>query len=198
MRIGEPRCERGWALVVAVLVVGCHREEKRPNVVDGGAVIDARQTAPESSAAPEIVDGAKALCASYAAAKGARKVGYWRPGDPAAHPGCTLRESGELQCPEDFDGWTPKSKVTVPEAEARALLDDAERTALAAGCAPCPRVETTPRPPAGFDPNAYPARVCRAKVCITTCGDAKARLMELRKRFASTKTPTSVMLDREE
>lgn len=136
---------------------------------------------------PTATATAKAnACAPYVTASGSRKLKYWRVGDPAAHPGCTLLESGALQCAEDFAGWTPKSKVTVPAAETRATLDEIERLSLAAGCE-CPA-------PAGRSDN-YPPQLCKGTACVFACGDARPRLDALRSRFASTRTPTTIKLD---
>ncbi len=133
-------------------------------------------------------------CTAYAAASGPRKLGFWMPGDPAAHPGCTLVEAGDLQCPEDLVGETGSTMVKVPEAEARALLDRVERDAVAARCDPCRRSVLPTMHAPGFDPGTYPARLCRGKACVETCGDAKAALRDLRSRFAATRTGTAETL----
>lgn len=136
-------------------------------------------------------------CAEWSRAAGPRRLGFSLPGDPASHPGCTLRETGDLQCPEDFDGWNPKSKVKVPEAEARALLDEVEKGAATARCAPCPRNHRPAQYAPGYDPESYPARLCRTAACVETCGTAKSKLLELRVKYASTQTATTENLDRD-
>ncbi|MFO0674335.1 MAG: hypothetical protein U0235_32775 [Polyangiaceae bacterium] len=181
--------------VALAILAGCHSEGTRQPAPSSTATATAAATGPATApgsgtatpTAPSSPPKADA-CAAYVAAREPRKLYYWRVGDPAAHPGCTLLESGDLQCAEDFAGWTPKSKVVVPSAEARAALDATERASFAAECGNCPASSVTGRT------NNYPPWLCKGKTCVLACGDARARLDGLRARFASTQTATTVKL----
>ena len=132
-------------------------------------------------------------CSTYRSATDPRRFGYELPGDPSTHPGCVLTEAGDLQCPEDFEHWTPKSKVVVPLSEAKGLLDEAEAAAFAARCAACPRDDSRNWLP-GANPTLHPARLCKAGACIEVCGPERGKLQALRAKFASTRTPSTVRL----
>ena len=69
----------------------------------------------------------------------------------------------------------------MPAAEARALVEDAERSAIADGCRPCGR--------------AYVVQLCRGDRCVQVCNDAfKRRLSSLRQKYLVTRTASNVDL----
>lgn len=185
------------SFLAATVLGGCRRE---PPATKTAPEASATATVPSVAAAPSATATASPRasaneCAAYLSASGPRSLGYHLPGDPAAHPGCAINEAGALQCPMDFAGWTPRSRVTVPRTETRALLDESERAALATGCAECPRGASsevgarTYLP--GYDPSAYPVRLCKNLACIEVCGAAaKQSLVDLRARFAATRVAT--------
>lgn len=135
-------------------------------------------------------------CTAFLANRSPRRLSFHLPGDPSAHPGCTLLESGALQCAVDVPNWRPRSKVQVPPERAKQVLDEAMRQIADTGCAPCPPTPSAREYPAGYDPQAYPARLINGAGEAEACGDQKATLLALRKEFASTRTNESRDLSR--
>ena len=197
MRTRRSNLHAAWPLLVgAVALHGCRRDPPSPSPSPSAAPAPVPVPTASSSTSPlPSSKPATNACATYTAALGPRRASYRVPGDPASHPGCAMNEAGNLQCSQDFEGWTPKSKVVVSAADARALLDDAERAALATECAPCPR-DSSRTYPAGFDPSAYPLRLCKRGACVEVCAPSvKARLLDLRTRYAGARVATAAQVD---
>lgn len=198
---------RGVDVVVAacVLTLGCERSsapEARPTpTADASLAPSASSVAAESPGVDAGVDETMAAeyrrqCAALLTDPSPRRLVFRNPGDPSSHPGCTLLESGALQCAVDVPNWRPRSKVQVPPARAKQVLDEAMRQVQAAACAPCPHVPSPWDYPPGYDPQSYPAQLRNSAASVEVCGDQKEVLMALRKEFASTLTKESRDLSR--
>lgn len=178
------------AACLTLHVLGC----ERPTAPDvhPAPVPDASAAAPVASAPAGAIATPTAeeqqQCAAFLADEAPRRLSFHLPGDPSAHPGCTLVESGALQCAEDVPGWRARSKVQVPPERAKQVLDEAMRQIADTGCAPCPRMPSTREYHPGYDPQSYPARLSNGAGAMEACGDQKNVLRALRKEFAATRT----------